>query len=232
MAELTQSTLAPRRARTPRLRGVLALTRERLQRTLGGRIAGLFRVLLLVFFVGAAVLVRASDGGNAPLSGLVSAAAGWLAWLVGAPLALAAAHDREARDRADGIDALAAARGFSAEAMRQARVLGAMLEITAAIGVPLLALAGLTIAFAGSLRLALYRVSIALGAAAFAAVAGVALGGIGAAAGRLGRARGRLLLVAVIAGPWILADLTGHRAFSIPGALAAVLDFTLGGAGA
>jgi hypothetical protein len=61
-----------------------------------------------------------------------------------------------------------------------------------------------------------------------AVVAGVTLGGAGAVCGRIGRARGRWLLLAVIVGPWVLADLAGHGAWSIPGALGAVVDFVLG----
>jgi hypothetical protein len=62
-------------------------------------------------------------------------------------------------------------------------------------------------------------------------VAGVTLGGLGAACGRVGHAQGRWLLVAAVVGPWMLADLAGHGAWSIPGALGAVLDFALGARG-
>lgn len=229
MAELTQST---EEARVRRGSGLLALARERLRRSGGGRAASLFRILLFVGFASAILLVRATDGGDAPLSGLIGAAARWGAWLVGAPLALAAAQDHHALDQRDGIVPLVAIRGFPLRSLEAARVLGAMLEMTFALGVPLVALAGLTAAVAGSASLAFVRVGLVLAAAAFAIVAGVTLGGIGAACGQLGRGRGRWLLLAVIAGPWMLADLTGYRAFSIPGALAAALDFALGGAGA
>jgi hypothetical protein len=231
MAELTQSMEA-QEARARRRRGLLALARERLRRSGGGRASSVFRILLFVGFAGAILLVRASDGGDARLEGFVSAAAGWVAWLSGAPLALAVAQDHRAQGERDGIAALAAARGFSVRSLEGARVLGAMLEITLALGVPLVALAGLTAVVAGSAALAFARVGLALAAAAFAIVAGVTLGGISAACGQLGRARGRWLLFAVVAGPWMLADLTGHRSLSIPGALAAALRFALGGAGA
>ena len=38
-----------------------------------------------------------------------------------------------------------------------------------------------------------------------------------------------VLLFAVVVGPWMLAGLLGHGAWSIPGAIEAVLDFTLRG---
>jgi hypothetical protein len=238
MAELSQSereereAREAREARAQRRRGLLALERELLRRAGGGRGAYLFRVLLFLGFAGAILLVRSADGGDAPLEGLVGAAARWSAWLVGAPLALSAARDSRAEGQRDGIAALAAARGFSAQAREGARVFAAMLEMTAALGVPLVALAGLAAAVAGSFALVVARVGLALGCAAFAVVAGVTLGGISAACGVVGRARGRWLLLAVIAGPWIVADLTGHRYLSIPGVLAAVLKVTLGGTGA
>jgi hypothetical protein len=229
MAELTQST---EEARARRGSGLLALARARLRRSGGGRAASVFRILLFVGFAGAILVVRATDGGDAPLTGFIGAAARWVAWLVGAPLALAAAQDHHALDQRDGIAPLAAIRGFPPRSLEAARVLGAMLEITLALGVPLVALAGLTAAVAGSPALAFVRIGLGFAAAAFAIVAGVTLGGISAACGQLGRARGRLLLFAVVVGPWILADVTGYRSFSIPGALAAALDFALGGAGA
>jgi hypothetical protein len=86
-----------------------------------------------------------------------------------------------------------------------------------------------TAALAGSARLALARVGLAILAAAFSGIVGVTLGGLASLCARAGRARGRLLLVALVAGPWALADLLDHGAWSIPGALAAVLDFTLRG---
>jgi hypothetical protein len=106
-----------------------------------------------------------------------------------------------------------------------------MSAVAASIGVPLGLLALLTVALAGRASVALHRAGVAMGVAMFAIVAGVTLGGVGAACGRLGRERGRWLLFTVIAVPWMLADLTGHPGWSIPGALGAVLDFALGARG-
>src|SRR5262249_40908771 len=146
------------------------------------------------------------------------------AWLIGAPLCLAAARDRRLADRREGIDALVASHGFSDGALEAARTLGAMIEIASALGAPLLGLSLLFAVLAGSLRLALARLALAGGIVLFAVIAGVTLGGLGAACGRLGRARGGLLLAALVAGPWALAELRGGGAWSIPGALEAVLS--------
>ena len=207
--------------------GAVALARSRLRRTFAARFATACAILVTVGLAAAALALRASDGGDASLEGLLAAAARTLTWLVAAPLALAAAQDRRALDRREGVDALAAARGISPASLASARVLAAMLEITRALALPLGALALLIIALSGSARLALARLALGLGVLLFALVTAVTLGGLGAAAGRIGRERGRWLLFAVIAGPWILADLAGHGAWSIPGALDAALDFVL-----
>jgi hypothetical protein len=213
--------------RVLRGRGLVALAARRLRSSAGGRFGAIAAIPVVLAFAGIAVAIRSVDGSLAPLEGLVPTAATWLAWLVAAPLALSAARDRRLLDRREGLDALAAARGFSASALESARALGAMTAITTALGGPLVVLTLFTAALAGSVRLAFARLALALLAAAFAVIVGVTLGGLASICARTGRARGRLLLVALVAGPWMLADLLDHGAWSIPGALAAVLDFAL-----
>jgi ABC-type transport system involved in multi-copper enzyme maturation permease subunit len=174
------------------------------------------------------LVLRASDGPEAVLSGLPLAAAPWITWIGGGALALAAAGDTAGADRREGVEALVAARGFSPASLGAARVLAAMQAVAAAVGVPLVALSILLAALAGRPAAIAHRLGLGLGAAAFALVVGVTLGGAGAIAGSLGRGRGRWLLFAAVAGPWMLADLAGHGAWSIPGALGALLDFALG----
>ncbi|MFT3768629.1 MAG: hypothetical protein QM820_24550 [Minicystis sp.] len=211
-----------------RSQGAVALARAQLRASRRARAARIGAWLVVIGFAGVAVVVRAGDGAEASLSGVVARAAYWVVWLAGAPLALAAAEDHGAVDRRDGVQALAAMRGVSAAGLGSARVLAAMAEIASTMGVPLFLLALLTAGLAGRAGAAMYRVGVGVGAVAFAVVAGVTLGGLGAACGRIGRSRGRWLLAAVVLGPWLLADLAGHGAWSIPGALGAVLDFALG----
>ena len=218
-----------RSIRLLRGRGLVALAARRLRASAGGRIATVTSIPIVLAFAGIALVLRRVDGALSPLEGLVPHAAAWLAWAAAAPLALSAARDRRLLDRREGLDALAAGRGFSESALEAARALGAMTTITTALGAPLVVLAIFTAALAGSLRLALARVGLAALAAVFAVIAGVTLGGLASICARVGRARGRLLLFALVVGPWMLADLLGHGAWSIPGALAAVLDFTLRG---
>jgi hypothetical protein len=219
-----------RQAGLRRTRAVVALCRKRLGASRWGRVGRVLAGLCAAGFAVAVLALRFTDGAGAPLEGLVLEAARWVTWVAGVPLALAAAEDRAALDRREGIEVLAAARGVSPAALDSARALGAMNAIAAAIGVPLVTLAVLAAALADRVSVALQRAGLALGVLVFAVVAGVTLGGAGVASSRLGRARGRWLLVAVVVGPWALADLAGHGAWSIPGALDAVLDFVAGGA--
>jgi hypothetical protein len=131
-------------------------------------------------------------------------------------------------DRREGVEALAASRGISPAALDSARALAAMSAVGLAVGLPLAGLSLLEAALAGRGAMMLHRLGVGLGALLFAAVAGVTLGGAGAVCGRLGRGRGRWLLAMVVLAPWLLADLAGHGAWSIPGALDATLDFLTG----
>jgi hypothetical protein len=105
-----------------------------------------------------------------------------------------------------------------------------MSAVTWAIGGPLVLITLLAAALAGGASAALHRALAAVGALVFAGVAGIALGALGAISGRVARRRGRWLLVALVVAPWALADLAGHGAWSLPGALSAVIDFTLASA--
>jgi hypothetical protein len=213
------------------LRGLVALGRDRLRRAPGARGAVVLAAIIGVVFAAVVVMVRVSDGGDAPLGHVVGRAARWLLWLVGAPIAFSAARDRLAHDRAEGLDALAAARGFSARALDSGRLLGAMLHAIVVLGVPLVSLGVLTVALAGSAHVAVARLALVAGAFAYALIAGATIGLLGAGCGRLGGRRGRLLLGAVVLLPWMIAAEVGHASWSIPGALEAVRSFTLNGVG-
>jgi len=216
-----------RKASVRRSQGAVALARARLRATGGWRVARASVWMVTAGFAVVALVLRIADGSDAALGGLIVAAAHAVTWLAGAPLALAAARDHRSADRRDGVLALAAARGVSSQSLASARVIAAMAEIAAAVGLPVLLLALLTAALSGRAAAALDRVALGLGAVGFAIVAGVTLGGLGSACGRVGGARGGWLLFAVVVAPWLLADLAGHGAWSIPGALGAVLDFAL-----
>jgi hypothetical protein len=213
-------------------RALIALARERLRQTKGGRWSAILGLLLMTGFGLVALVLRADDGPDVALGGLFETAARTIAWAAGIPIGLAIAHDRGRADREAGVEALVAARGASRSALEAARTAAAMLQATIAIGLPLIVLALLGVALAGSVTSALRHLGLAAGLAGFSILAGVTIGGVAAACGRLGARRGRSLLAIVILVPWILTDLAGLRAWSIPGALSAALTFIVRASGA
>lgn len=213
------------------LKPLVALARERLARTTGARVGATLAAVTAIVFGGVAVSIRLAEGQTASVGDVLPTAARWCAWLAAAPVALAAAHARPEVDRRDGIEDLAATRGAWGRELEAARTLATMLEITLVVGAPLLALALLGAGLSGTFSLAWRSLGAALGGVAYAGIVGVTIGGIAAACGRLVARYGRSVLVAVIVVPWLIADLTGQKPLSIPGALDAVLAFTLGGRG-
>ena len=234
----TDRAMAPRRGRrfapltwvgdrrSPSPPALIALGRDRLRRTGAARFGTISALIVAVAFAMIALFLRVADG-VAWFPGLIETAAHWITWLAGGWVALAAAHDRPGADRADGLESLVASRGASLEALAASRVLAAMIQVAVAIGRPVAALALFTAAITGTFEMALRHLGFVLAVLVFAAIAGVTLGGVASACGRIGGARGRSLFAAVVIGPWLLADLAGRGAWSIPGALRAVLSFAL-----
>ena len=218
------------RWRRQRIRAAVALGRARLRATTGGRMALVAAVGVALVHAIALLVVRETGAGPAALDATLRSAAQWLAWAAAAPLALAAANDRPAADRRDGIDALAAARGAPSSELHAARALAAMQQVALIIGAPAALLALLGAALAGSTDAALRLASVGAGALVFALAAGVTLGGLAAASARLAGPRGRSLLAALVLIPWALGDLAGRATWSIPGALDALLTLATGGA--
>ncbi|UQA55718.1 hypothetical protein [Polyangium aurulentum] len=214
----------------------MELVRTRLARTREARLGFFAGLATAAVFAVMAAALRAGDGPSAPLEGIVELGAASIAWAAATPTALAAARNRGAHDRADGIEALAATRGIHARGLEAARAVAAMMQIARTLGIPLVGLALLTAALAGSFRGALARIGLAVWLAVFAAIAGVTLGSLATLCSRFGGRRGRLLLAVVVVVPWMLAALADSTVYSIPGALGAVLSFAFelagGGAGA
>ncbi|WP_437602346.1 hypothetical protein WMF28_12040 [Sorangium sp. So ce590] len=213
------------------LRAAVALGCARLRGARGGQL-GLAMAALISLGYGVAALVLRLDDGTTALEGLLGSAARGLAWAAAGPIALAAAHDRPASDRRDGIEALAAARGISRAPLHGARSLAAMLEIARVVALPLAMLSTLAALLSGSALLALHHLAFGAALALFGVVSGVTLGGLASASGRIAGARGRALFLALILVPWALADLAGDSRWSIPGALGAFLSFAARSAGA
>lgn len=180
----------------------------------------------VVIYAGMAVALRASDGADASFSGLVTQAARIVACVAGGAVALAAAGDRATLDRREGIEALAAVRGAPPLALAAGRALATMLQVIRAILGPMLALGVLAVILSGTLFVALSQLGVLLGVALFAVATGVVVGAAADICSRIGRRQGRWLLLAVVLGPWVVADIAGRSAWSIPGALSALLELS------
>jgi hypothetical protein len=177
-----------------------------------------------------AALVLLRTGGHRALSApaLVMAAVRWLPWLVAAPLSLAAASDLRARDREDGILALAYSRGLNAREMDAARALAAMLECAWCVGLPLATIAVLGAIADEARGSSLWWAQATISTVAFASVFGLTLGGVASACGRIAGRQGPSLLGAVVVGPWLFAKVTGLASVSIPSALGALVGLFFG----
>ena len=156
-----------------RQQSLVALCRARLAGTRGGRFGRVFATIVTGGFAAVAVNLRVNHRPDASLSGLTLGAAPWITLVSGGALAFAAAEDRAAADRREGIEALVAARGFSPASLEAARVLAAMSAVATAIGAPLALLALLTALLAGRAAAVIHGAGVGLGALGFALVAGV-----------------------------------------------------------
>lgn len=222
------SPASPRALRTQAFRAAIELCRARLAATGYGRVARFAAILITVGAILIAISIRATDGPAAPVGGLLRKAAGLIGWVSGGALALAAARDSAAADRADGIEALVAARGVGASLLRSARTLAATAQIARTIGLPLAVLAFATAALAADLATALRRVAAALALLAWGGVTGITLGVLAAACARVARGRGPTALLLLVLGERMVAESLGFGAWSVPGALHAALALILG----
>jgi hypothetical protein len=213
------------------LRNAVALARARLRATGGGRLGVAAAIGVTVIYGGMMIVLRVEDGAGSALDGPLRAAGAALAWAAAGPIALAAARDRVAADRSDGVEALAAARGVPPRALHGVRAVAAMREITGVIAIPSAALAIGAALLSGSIASALRHLAVGAGVVAFAAVCGATLGLLASISGRVAGRRGRTLLAAIVLIPWAIADLAGSAAWSVPGALGAFLSFAAGAAG-
>lgn len=228
-AERDLSTALPCPAREPQVDrfALVALEVERLRRAGFARVAAVSGTVVAVTFGAAVIAVRYDDGASTSFAFILRTAARSAAWIVGGPLALAAARNRAGIELSDGIEALVATRGASRAALDTARRASAMVLGARALGAPLLFVGVVAVAASGSIRAVFVNALAALAVLAFAVVAGITLGAVGSACeGAAGR-RGRSLLGLVVLGPWLAADLAGRTAYSIPGALDALLSMLL-----
>lgn len=217
----------PRALRTAAFRVAISLCRSRIASTASGRFAWVVAVAVAAGAFAIALSLRVTDGPAAPVGGLLRKAAIVIAWVSGSFLATAAAKDATAIDRLDGVEALVAARGVGTSLLRAARTLGATAQMTRTLGVPVAVFALGTAFFAGDVRMALRRIAAAALLLAWGLVAGVTLSTLAGLSARMFGARGPSALFAIVIGERIVAGWAGLPAWSVPGALEAVLAMAL-----
>jgi hypothetical protein len=220
-----------RTLRTQAFRVAVELCRARFAATGSGRFAWGAAVAIAVGAFVIALSIRVTDGPAAPVGGLFRQAAGFTGWISGSLLALAAAKDTSLADRADGVEALVAARGVGASLLRSARTLAATGQIARTLGIPLAVLGLATAALAADVTSALRRVAAAALLLAWGVVAGVTLGALAAVSARIFGARGPSALATLVIGERLVAGSLGLAVWSVPGALEAVLSLVLGATG-
>jgi len=200
--------------------------RYRLRRTWGVRIGRISAILVAAGFVAVAFALTKTDGSLASLAGIVPRSARWLAWLAAGPALLSAANARSAADRAEGVHAFAMSRGASFGAITSARTVATMVEAAWLIAVPAVLVGVVSTALSASSHQALLRLLSTGMVLGFAVAAGTTLGIVASVSSRLGGTRGRSLFAAIILVPWVVADVSGHVQWSIPGALDSLLAVT------
>lgn len=220
-----------RALRTLAFRATVELCRARLAAAGSGRFARIAAVLIAAGTFVIALSLRVTDGPATPVGGLLRKAAIATAWMAGGAIALAASRDAESVDRAEGVEALVAARGVGAGLLRAARTLGGMTLIGRTVGVPLAVLALGTAGLAPDVASALRRVVAGVALLLWGVIVAVTLGALAAASARFFRARGATALVVLVIGERLIADAAGLGAWSVPGALEAALSIALGATG-
>jgi hypothetical protein len=211
------------RARRLAFRALTRLLRERLTRTSTARVGRLFALGLGVVAAFAAFALRAVDGPAASVEGLVLAAARAAAWLGAGGVALVAADQRAVRDRRDGIEILAMARGATPRGLVAARLVATMSAAFRAVVWPSLVAGAAAVVVSGSAHAALERAGLVVLTVVFAGVTGVTLGALSTISDRLRPTGGRGLFLGLVLLPWAAFDLVGRGVLSVPGALGALL---------
>jgi hypothetical protein len=219
---LRMASTAERGAERQSLRTLVVLLRRSLGRSWGIRAARFYAGLLAIGVVTAVAISAGGLGANDSSLSLIARSAAMLVWIPGAACALALATPPKDASLAQGINALASAHGFDARRIARAETIASVRLLAEVILAPL-ALMGIFV-FAILARGGLVATARPLlGSLVFGLVAALLLGLVASICRTLGGARGRSWLLAIVLGPWLVAEvaLSGRVApyVSIPGLL-------------
>jgi hypothetical protein len=183
--------------------------------------------LLAVTVIATVALTTGGLGANGTSLSLVARSAVILVWLPGGICALSLARPPRDTRLADGITALATARGFDARRIARAETVASMRMLGEVILVPIVLMGGFVFAIAARGGL-VDTVKPLAGSLLFGLVTAVVLGLATSFCRSWGGRRGRTWLVAVVFGPWIFAQVVlSERVapyLSIPGLLGRLWD--------
>jgi hypothetical protein len=203
-------------------RTLVLLIRRTLARSWGIRAARIYAGLLCAGFIVAIAVSAGGLGANATSLSLVARGAAMLVWIPGAACALALSTPVKDVSLAQGIAALAAARGFDPLRVARAEALATMRLVGEVIVVPLVVMTVFVLSIAARGAIAQTARPLA-GWLVFGTIAAATLGVVASLCRSWGGARGRTWLTAVVLGPWFFAEiaLSGRTApyVSIPGLL-------------
>jgi hypothetical protein len=203
-------------------RTLVILLRGTLGRSWGIRAAQFYAGLLSLGVVTAIALSAGGLGANSTSLSLLARSAAMLVWVPGTMCALALARPPQDAGLAQGIAALAGARGFDARRFARAEAWATVRVVAEVILVPLVFM-GLFVTAILTRGGVTGTVRTVVGSILFGAVAALVLGLAASGCRSWGGARGRTWLAAVMFGPWFLAEiaLSGRVApyVSIPGLL-------------
>jgi len=138
-------------------------------------------------------------------TGLVVAALGPLSWSAGA-VAWGAARDLEADEQANGISAIAEARGATPREQQLGRLVSTIRVVISTILSPALLLLVLAAFRTSSARTALASAPIAAGVVGYSLVLGAVLGALSRASARAAPRYGRTLFALIVIGPLALGS--------------------------
>jgi hypothetical protein len=208
-------------------RALVLLLRRLLAGRWGVRAARIYAGLLSISITATIWVLAKKYGPDDTSLALVGRSAALLTWIAGGIATFALAAPPKDAAFAEGVAALASARGLDHETIARAEMAATVRLVAEVIVVPIIAIGAFAFAFVAGGRLPGATRPI-LGAVLFGLLASLVLGGVASSCRRWGGAQGRSWLVVVVFLPWVASELVlGGRAaayLSIPGFLGRVWE--------
>jgi hypothetical protein len=227
MAEGVPSNVQVSQRRARARRTLVLLLRQVLAGRWGIRAARIYAVMVSISITATIWVVSRSSGPDETALLLVARSAALLTWIAGGIGALALSAPPKDAALAQGIAALAGARGQSEESIARAEMAATVRLLAEVIAVPVAAVGLFVFAFVAGGRLQGATWPI-VGSIAFALFASIVLGVVASGCRRWGGAQGRSWLLVVVLLPWLVAELIvggrGAAYLSIPGLLGRIWE--------